>query len=135
MLSVLSSVELWIAVLTGGAAVKIIDYILPAILNRRSRDNQVVADEKEDLRHDIEYLRGQIDELRSEVKTLQAALQVVEREASMWESRYWRKKIELEKVIWQVRNFGEPNIQERVLDTLTGDTWEQEEEDDAEEEL
>lgn len=117
----LQNVDFWIAVLGGGAFVKVVDYLLPAILNRKSRGIAVGHEEKDDLRDDIEYLRNEIEKLRREVTKLKDALQKREREVSIWQRNYWRKKMELDKVIWQVRHYGDETVKAKVLETLSED--------------
>lgn len=129
----LESREFWIAVLTGGGFVKVVDYLFPFLLNRKRRGINLTASEKDDLRKDIKFLRGQIDELRAEVDNLKDSLYAREREVSLWQRRYWKKKIELEKVVWQVRNFGDEGMHERVFDSLSSGTGDQEEPDGKEE--
>lgn len=124
MIDLLQDRELWIAVLSGGVFVKIIDYMLPAVLNRRQRRTSALTAEKDGLRGDIEYLRGEIDSLKREVRQLKGDLEQEEKEVSKWQRMFWKKKLELEKVILQVRNFGDDDIQTRVFDTLNEpDDW------------
>lgn len=128
MIDLFQDRELWIAVLSGGVFVKIVDYLLPAFLNRQQRRIQTSANEKQDLRDDIDYLRGEIEKLRQEVSTLKESLDHEEQAVSSWQRRFWKKKLELEKVILQVKNFGDQSIQERVFDTLSEpETWGDEE--------
>ncbi|MCA1800302.1 MAG: hypothetical protein LC687_07710 [Actinobacteria bacterium] len=120
-----SNPDLWIAVLSGGVLVKIVDYLLPAMLNKKKSGLEFDHSEKTDLREDIEYLRGEIENLRREVKDLRETLKHMEGEAAQWQRRYWRKKIELERVVWQVRHFGHEETKRRVLDTLDRVNWDE----------
>lgn len=126
MLDFFGDRELWIAVLSGGALVKIIDYIFPALLNRRKNAAAFQTSVKDDLRGDIDYLRHEIEQLRKEVEELWSELHAREREVSKWQRMYWRKKLDLEKVVWQVRHFGDDGIKERVMDTLGQDGLDEE---------
>lgn len=118
MFEFLGDRELWVAVFSGGVLVKIIDYIFPALLNRKENAASFAHSEKEDLREDIDYLRNEIEELRKEVAELRLALKTKDIEVSKWQRMYWRKKLELEKVVWQVRHYGDQGIKGRVMDTL-----------------
>lgn len=122
MFEFLQSTDFWIAVAAGGALVKAIDYLFPAILNRRENNEEFFTSEKSNLRRDIEYLRQQIKELREEVGELKAQMDVKDREISKWQRLYWRKKLELDKVVWEVRHYAKSETVERVLETISDET-------------
>ena len=118
MFDFLLSSDLWVAALTGGVLVKLIDYILPSIINSRSRKTEFLVGEKDALKKDIDYLRGEIETMRKELNSLRSEVRESSREASAWQKRYWQKKIVLDKVAWEVRHFGNDDVRERVFDTL-----------------
>lgn len=126
MLEFLADRELWVAVFSGGVLVKLIDYIFPALLNRKQNAAEFFTQEKEDLRGDIEYLREEIAKLRNELEKLRAEVKIKDQEVSKWQRLYWRKQLELEKVVWQVRHFGDDNIRHRVMETLGQDNLDEE---------
>lgn len=113
-MEILASAELWIAVVSGGIGVKLLD----SILNRRKNKNDVDADEKESLRKDIEYLREQIAELRTEIDTLRRELRKRDKDVSFWQKKYWDKKLELDRVITHVNHLGNDQLKESVKKTL-----------------
>jgi len=116
-MSVLQSVEFWISffsVLSGGVLVKIIQIIA----DRRKNALNLTTGEKEDLRGDIQYLRGEIELLRSDVKDLREELEQTQAELSTWQRRYWSKKVELDKVLIQVRHLADENLKRRVFDVV-----------------
>lgn len=122
MFEFLQSTDFWIAIASGGVLVKIIDYLFPAILNRRERDSAFGSIEKGNLRKDIDYLRQQIKELREEVAELKAQMEVKDKEISRWQRLYWRKKLELDKVVWEIRHYAKPETVEKVLETISDET-------------
>lgn len=116
-MSVLQSVEFWISffsVLSGGALVKIIQIIA----NRKKSALDLSTGEKEDLRGDIQYLRGEIELLRSDVKELREELERTQEELSIWQRRYWSKKVELDKVLIQVRHLADEELKRRVFEVV-----------------
>lgn len=113
-MEILASAELWIAVVSGGIGVKLLD----SILNRRKNKNDVDADEKESLRKDIEYLREQIAELRTEIDTLRKELRKRDKDVSFWQKKYWDKKLELDRVITHVNHLGSDQLKESVRKAL-----------------
>lgn len=116
-MSVLQSIEFWIAtisVLSGGTLVRLIQLIL----NRRRDKIEVVGEEKNDLREDIQYLRGEIEILRKDVKELREELERTQRELSVWQRRYWSKKVELDKVLIQVRHLADEDLKSRVFEVV-----------------
>lgn len=110
----LLSPELWIAVVSGGFGIKLIDVVMNLRRNRNSND----MDEKESLRKDIEYLRKQIEELRAEVNTLKNEVTKKDEYISFWQRRYWDKKLELDRVLVHVSHFGSPELKEKVRQAL-----------------
>lgn len=109
-MDILQSIQFWVAVLTGGVGIKLVDAMLNARKNKTSFD----TDEKESLRKDIDYLRGQIEELRKEVESLREQLEEREREVSVWQRRYWSKKLELDRVIMEVEHSAPDEVKDRV---------------------
>lgn len=118
MLDFLLSSDLWVAALTGGVLVKLIDYILPSIINSRPRRTEFLIGEKDALKKDIDYLRGETEAMRKELNSLRLEVRESSREASTWQRRYWQKKIVLDRVAWEVRHFGNDDVRERVFGTL-----------------
>lgn len=115
-MDILTSSQFWIAVLSGGTAVKIIDYLLPHFLNRNRDQMNDRADERSNLREDINYLRGEIDKLRTEVGELRHELEVTRGELSIWQRRYWSKKTALDKIIAHVNTLASDEVRQVVLD-------------------
>lgn len=122
-MDIFSNVELWVAVLSGGVMVKIVDYLLPAAINRKEKAQNLEAGERHNLRVDIEYLRGQIEDLRKEVDDLRSELEKKTREVSVWQHRYWEKKILLDRVLIQVRHHGDDGIRRKVNEALRRDEF------------
>lgn len=115
------SMELWIALVTGGAATKLIDYLLPSMLNRRKNNLAFSSDERENLRKDIEYLRAQLQELRMEVEKLRDEVEKRDAEVREWQQKYWEVKIQLDRVLIQVKHHGTEEIKKKVRDALNED--------------
>jgi predicted nuclease with TOPRIM domain len=115
------SMELWIALITGGAATKLIDYIIPSFINRKKRRLEFGNDERENLRRDIEYLREQLQELRGEVKKLREEVNKRDAEVREWQHKYYEVKIQLDRVLIQVKHHGSPEVKQKVKDALRED--------------
>lgn len=115
------SMEFWIALITGGVATKLIDYLMPTIVNRRQRNLEFSSDERENLRKDIEYLRSQLQELRQEVEKLRDEVEKRDVEVREWQQKYWQVKIQLDRVLIQVKHHGTPEIKQKVKDALNED--------------
>ena len=109
-MEILASVELWVAILMGGVAVKILDSMLPHIFNRSDR----ASGERGNLRKDIEYLRGELNDLRTQVVGMEKKLKEKNIEISQWSSRYWEEKIQNDKIVTIVRHYGDDDLRERV---------------------
>lgn len=123
-MDIFTSLQFWIAILTGGTAVKIIDYLLPHMLNRGKNRRENEADERNSLRDDITWLREEIGkqrveigELRGEVDSLRNELGVTQKELSVWQRRYWSKKTALDKIVAQVNSLAAEDVRRKVLDT------------------
>lgn len=116
-MDIFTSLQFWIAVLTGGTAVKVIDYLLPHLLTRDRNRMVDEATERDNLRTDIEYLRGQIALLRDEVSELRHDLSTTQKELSAWQRRYWSKKTALDKIVAQVNALVTEDVRRKVLDT------------------
>jgi predicted nuclease with TOPRIM domain len=115
------SMELWIALVTGGVVTKLIDYLMPAITNRKQRGLAFSSDERENLRKDIEYLRAQLTELRQEVERLRGEVEKRDTEAREWQQRYWTVKIQLDRVLIQVKHHASPEVKDKVKEAMQED--------------
>jgi len=109
-MDILQNIQLWVALATGGVGVKVAD----AVLNARRRRTTFDTDEKDSLRKDIDYLRGQIDELRAEIADLRAQLEQREQEVSVWQRRYWSKKLVLDRVMLEVEHSASEDLKDKV---------------------
>ena len=116
--------ELWIALITGGAVTKLIDYLIPSLLNRKKRSLEVSSDERDNLRKDIEYLRAQMKELREEVDRLRDEVEKRDKEAREWQHKYWTVKIQLDRVLIQVKHHASPEVKAKVKDAMREDDLE-----------
>lgn len=120
-MELLSESALWIAILSGGVAVKILDYVLPFLFGRDERRREAArativdtSDERNALRQDIEYLRREIEELRADVDKLEEKVRSKSREVSVWQQKYWEKRIQLDRVVLEVKHHGDEHIWARV---------------------
>ena len=118
------NMELWIALITGGAATKLIDYLIPSLLNRRKRNLEVSSDERDNLRKDIEYLRAQLKELREEVDRLRDEVEKRDQEAREWQQKYWMAKLQLDRVLIQVKHHASHEVKQKVKDAMREDDLE-----------
>lgn len=116
-MDIFTSAQFWIAVLSGGTVVKIIDYMLPHFLNRERDQMKDRADERSNLRGDIDYLRGEIDKLRNEVGELRHELEDTREELATWQRRYWSKKTTLDRIVAHVNTLGSDEVRKVVLET------------------
>lgn len=121
MLELFMSLEFWVALLTGGVVVKLIDHLFPALLNRQKNAIALESSEKDDLRRDIEYLRKQVDGLRKEVTELRVQIESKDKEIASWQRKYWSKKLALDRVLLQVKHYGTDEVHARVLDVIGED--------------
>lgn len=117
-MEIIQSVEFWAAALGGGVLVKLVDYLLPYVLNRKKNSAKDAADERENLRHDIEYLRGEIEVLRLEVEELRVGLRTKERELSTWQRKYWEKRLQLERILLHIKHNADHGLRVEVAQIL-----------------
>lgn len=120
-MEILSEPGLWIAILTGGVGVKLLDYLLPFLFGRDERRQNLQrtsvsdsSDERNALRKDIEYLRHEIEELRADVESLEEKVKAKSREVSVWQQRYWEKRIQLDRVVIEVKHHGDEHIWAKI---------------------
>lgn len=118
MVELFQNQEVVVALLSGGVLVKLVDYLLPALLNKKRRETATELEEKENLRKDIEYLRGQIEELRIEIGGLREEITGKNQLVSKWQRKYWATKLENDRILLQVRHYGSQELKERINDTL-----------------
>lgn len=137
-MEILSETAFWVAILSGGAAVKILDYILPFLFGRDERRRAAArsrvtdnADERSALRKDIDYLRREIEELRKDIDRLEERVKAKTREVSIWQQRYWEKRIQLDRVVLVVKHHGDGVIWTKVEDIIA-ESEEEAVEDDLE---
>lgn len=121
MLDFIQNKEVLIALLSGGALAKLVDYLLPALINKNKRAESLAAVEKENLRKDIEFLRGQIEELRREVAQLREDLTERNKDVSFWQRLYWDKKVKLDRLLLQIRHHDDKELREKIKEVLEGD--------------
>jgi hypothetical protein len=117
-MSILANPDLWIAVLSGGVIVKLIDQVVPVLLNGRSRRVQIGVEEREALRRDIEYLRGEIGQLRNEVAELRVRIREREEEVTSWRLRFWRAKSSLDRVMIFVHDHVSPDVHSKLIEIV-----------------
>lgn len=98
----------------GGALVKLIEFLLKRYLDRRVFNETLSSDERVNLRKDIEYLRGQIGDMRRELEQLKGRLTARDEEVSVWQRKYWGKKIILDKIVLLVENGSDENLKNDV---------------------